>query len=116
MPARSTPCLKKLFCRLNRAWFRGILPSKTIVRWSRTLMRQNCIGLMENVPGEIPKITLAWEIHWCHPVVAGTLIHEMAHLSVLAKHGARGAKTHHGLLFQKEMLRLAKAGSLKDIW
>ena len=40
-----------------------------------------------------------------------TLLHEMAHAAVNRRQGYG-----HGVRFQKEMLRLAKAGAFKGIW
>jgi predicted metal-dependent hydrolase len=58
---------------------------------------------------ELNEIYINQEIRNWWGVVEMTLIHEMAHLAL--------PKTVvHGPKFEKEMLRLAKAGAFKGIW
>lgn len=43
-----------------------------------------------------------------------TLLHEMAHVAVIAMHGTENGS--HDYKFQKEMLRLARAGAMEGLW
>ena len=58
-----------------------------------------------------PVITLASDLSRLSrtSVAMMTLLHEMCHLAV-------PKRIWHGPKFQKEMLRLAKAGAFKELW
>lgn len=58
---------------------------------------------------ETVEIFISRELRMWDVVSQGVLLHEMAHLNL-------GWGVNHGRKFQKEMLRLAKAGAFKGVW
>ena len=113
--------LKRLYARYNRRYFGNKLPhDMKVIGFYGTqmpIMRAGCyidgdhhitqkIGrkVVKRIKGPIIMVRVGGRYDFD---IALVLLHEMAHVSSSFKHGKR---------FQKEMLRLAKAGAFKGIW
>jgi SprT-like family len=105
--------LKRLYRQINRQYFFGKLPSRTIVHYTRM---PGELGRMEYCGLARPEISINKRMHITPSQAVMTLCHEMAHLYVICKHGKRGLRVEHGPIFQREMLRLAKAGAFASHW
>ena len=67
---------------------------------------KDCLGFTMVEWGEI---RINKDLKKWSKIAEHTLIHEMVHLSL-------PPKVFHGPRFEKEMLRLAKAGAFKGVW
>jgi len=106
--------LRRAYTRFNKAYFNSTLPEGKHLDIGWVNKRKNAVE--------------AWCYPACRPVIVRlnaryvktiaqallALLHEMAHLAVYARKG--GPRVKHGLKWQAEMLRLAKAGAFRDIW
>jgi predicted SprT family Zn-dependent metalloprotease len=98
--------LERTYRRYNRKYFGNRLPKHTdmLLRWG------NIAGMGYQMGDEIVinrkdrSRDSVWKL---------TLLHEMCHLALP---NAKPTDGFHGRDFQKEMLRLAKAGALKGLW
>ena len=108
---RTAPKLKKLYDRLNRKYFGGKLPADTKVCWGNTLKWQGSIGLCHY--SEPPRIEVAAELKTYVRLTESTVLHEMVHLKLF---NTKWREPDHGPLFQKEMLKLARAGAFRRLW
>jgi predicted SprT family Zn-dependent metalloprotease len=98
--------LERTYRLFNRKYFGNRLPKHTdlLLRWGK-------IAGMGYQQGD--EIVINRKDRRRDSVWKMTLLHEMVHLAL------PNAKAHngfHGQDFQKEMLRLAKAGAFKDLW
>ena len=91
------------FCRYNRKYFGGKLPAAK-VKFSK--LADGLLGEMYHGENEI---YVTKDLRKWPRSARFTLFHEMAHLKL-------GAAVNHGPSFEREMLRLAKAGAFKGIW
>lgn len=118
--------LQKRYTHYNKKYFNGRLPpvNKIDIEWSER-MPMGTIGLAhphgvlpcpkdwgpENCSGCWLRIDPALKLHDCFAEM--TLLHEMAHIkAVLGDRGLAG----HGPVWQKEMMRLARAGAFELWW
>ena len=115
------PSLTRLYNSYNRRYFANRLPQNmTLVGFWGKQLPINKVGVYLGVGSKISlKIGRKVVERLQGPIimvrVGGrydfdirlTLLHEMAHASSSHKHGTQ---------FQKEMLRLAKAGAFKGLW
>lgn len=109
---RSSRVLRRLYQSANRKHFSSRLPVRIVLSWKEM---DRAIGRMEYSP-EGYAILIDPRIRTYPSIVVMTLLHEMTHLYVMLKYGKRGRITHHGELFQREMLRLAKRGAFASHW
>jgi hypothetical protein len=102
--------LEHLFDYNNRKYFYKKLP-RYRVRWDRKICRRGWLGECDE-----KTISLAYELkRWgLNRVIKQTLLHEMVHARLLVGDG--DGDVGHGRNFQKEMLRLARAGAFKNLW
>ena len=107
--------IERFYRIANRRYWGGRLPCDVIVRWDAGLLRRDrCVGMLQHYPGVCIVIRIS-SILRKSPGLAGLVImHEMAHLAVQLRLGK--AYGGHGLVFQREMLRLARAGALSTLW
>ncbi len=92
--------LKSWYNYANRTYFGKKLPKNTPIRWA--VLDELDLGWQMGDEIVISTALQAW------PAIAQIIVlHEMVHLKCGGSHGKR---------FQKEMLRLAKAGAMKDLW
>lgn len=98
--------LQQMYRHFNKKWFKNRLPKNLRIAYA------NIDGLgITNFEAEKPKsIQISQRIQWSLSETAMTLFHEMVHVS-LPYHSRE-----HGRKFQREMLRLAKAGAFKGRW
>lgn len=96
--------LEKTYRKFRRKYFGARLPkvSEVDLRWEANIPE---VGYEHG--GEI-----VLNVRYRHraSVWKLTLLHEMVHLSL------PNVKEDHGKEFQKEMLRLARAGAFKGLW
>lgn len=85
----------------NKKYFGGSLPKASVRFADMTWLGVSHLG---DDSIEICKATRKWP-----RVVRGTLLHEMAHMNL-------PSNIMHGPKFEREMLRLAKAGAFKGVW
>ena len=126
---KDNPLLKRWFNEYNRRFFKHRLPD-TLVCWTDmkpvengitplgrclrpAIVRYKVIGGKKWVrfKSDRPMIFISdvlWKRNWLS-LARETLLHEMCHLAL-------PARLSHGLRFQKEMLRIAKAGAFKGLW
>lgn len=107
---RSNPQLHRLYRRLNRKWFSNKLPHDTIVAWEPRLNR---IPIQAQLVDEDEPLVILHNPHLRHltNLVEFNMLHEMAHIATLNKES-----DDHGPRFQREMMRLARAGAFERIW
>jgi hypothetical protein len=86
----------------NKQYFRNKLPRDAKVHFRKI----KWLGEADVYRG---KICISKRTKWSKSISLMTLLHEMVHLK-------RPRGECHGPGFQKEMLRLAKAGAFKDLW
>lgn len=110
---RTSSKLKRDFLRKNKKWFAGRLPKNTKTRWNPNLKWQGVLGQAWGPEGGPYFIDIARELKK-YPVIAEwVMLHEMIHILMYV----RGINdVGHGPRFQKQMLKLAKAGALNKIW
>lgn len=94
--------LQRWYRRYNKEYFGGKLPPARVRFAKIAWMGEAYLG-----SGEIYINVLLKK--WERGGARFTLLHEMAHLSL-------PASVDHGPRFQKEMLRLAKAGAFNGVW
>lgn len=102
--------LKRYYNAANRLWFGNSLPRKTVCIYGPL----GHMGEAEWCPGSPPIIRISPRVRlvgW--DSVAMTLLHEMCHLDVIRRFGARYG---HGKIFQARMLRLARDGAFEKHW
>ncbi len=97
--------LNHWFQHYNKKYFRGKLP-KCQVRFRK--VEDNDLGQCE-MDIKIPLIDINPALGKWRVIVKTTLLHEMVHISL-------SSRVEHGPRFQREMLRLAKAGAFKGLW
>jgi len=98
--------LEKTYRQYNRKYFRNRLPKVADVdlRWADIPEMGYELGGEIVLNRRYRHRAAVWKL---------TLLHEMVHLGLPhVKH----PKRFHGKEFQKEMLRLAKAGAFKGLW
>jgi hypothetical protein len=111
--------IQRFYRMANRRYWHGRLPLDVKVRWDAKLYaKERAIGIMQSVPGVGVLIVLSTKLRCCAGLVGLVMLHEMAHLAILARAGNFGAggRDSHGAAFQREMVRLAKAGAFKNLW
>lgn len=96
---RPVTILQKAYAQYRRKYFKK-LPVKAKVKWEK----MPHLGYWD---GE--KIALNRAYRRDDKIWRFTLLHEMVHMSLEPERS-------HGKAFQREMLRLAKAGAFKDLW
>ncbi len=110
---RTAPKLKKAYNTINRKHFGGKLPKKIAVCWSKRLNRLCLLGRASNFGDGIYSIELLPVLKKYNVLAEMILIHEMVHILNYTRNRQDGG---HGPNFQKEMVRLAKAGAFRKIW
>jgi predicted metal-dependent hydrolase len=98
--------LRQWFRRYNRKYFGGKLPEVSI-RFEK--MNRLYLGWSIRMGSEWTGIEIAKTMQGWPKLVRCILLHEMVHVSL-------PTKLLHGPRFEKEMLRLAKAGAFRGIW
>lgn len=106
---KSNPQLKRLYLRLNKAWFGNRLPADTICVWSRALNHE---PLQAELDDEAEPLIIRHNpvLRRFENLIIYNTLHELAHIATLSE------KTPHGPRWQREMLRLAKAGAFASVW
>lgn len=105
--------LQQAYLAYNAKYFKNRLPRNCILRWSSRLthaMGRQAWFRRLDADFDIPVIEISSRYRASKRTTLLTLLHEMVHLALPAK----GAP--HGPHFQKEMLRLARAGAFKGLW
>jgi hypothetical protein len=117
MSKKST--LQKQFDDYNDEYFNGRLHD-VIVRWSKGKKlesdKEDVCGYC-HIPKDIFKpneIVLSRKTRFKEWVWKLVLLHEMCHLDMYLLDQIE--EDHHGPLFQKAMLRLAKKGAFNNLW
>jgi hypothetical protein len=95
--------LDRTYARYNRLYFRNSLPRNTIVKFGRL---SDCIA--EVTWAEPPIIVIHKRFRPWKKLVLFSLLHEMAHLG--------SEDFGHGQAWQREMMRLARAGAFATLW
>jgi hypothetical protein len=104
--------LQKLYDKYNKLYFNGELPSDTQVGWmdypkhtpvAETATADGC-GVIHHT------IYLSHYIRPFKTIPKQTLLHEMVHVKL------HPYSKHDRKRFDAEMLRLAQAGALHDLW
>jgi hypothetical protein len=96
--------LTKAYKQYNRRYFGNKLPDPSEVKVIWEDLGEQLMGLQDE-----DVITINSKHRRINPVWRGTLLHEMVHLKC-------PKRVNHGPKFQKEMMRLARLGALKDVW
>jgi len=111
--------LQKQFDEYNAKYFNSRLHDVT-VRWSKgktiTVAGEQLVGYCHN-PSDLFKpneIVLSKKLKYAPWMWKLVLLHECVHLDLHLLD--QEEKNHHGPLFNKAMLRLAKKGAFNDIW
>jgi hypothetical protein len=111
-----SPQLAEFYREFNREWFGGRLPADTRLYWMPARMANRSGHLAEvwgtrkqHRPITNFKISVSNRIRFSSRLVVRVLLHEMAHIST-------GLGAQHGPRWQREMLRLAKAGAFARLW
>lgn len=100
--------LSRLYAKFNKLYFANKLP-ECVVRWGDIDWYGSLLDKEDAAPLEYCIEIARWSQKW--PEVATmTLLHEMAHMKL------RKRTYGHGILFQKEMQRLAKLGAFNGLW
>ncbi len=107
--------LEAIYRGYNQKYFKGKLPS-VICMWNgRETDKRKALATTLPLTGKEAKKQNALYLLVFHPsllldgsFISLAVLHEMAHLSV--------GTGRHGPKFEKEMLRIAKAGAFKKIW
>jgi hypothetical protein len=102
----SKRCLRRAYDYYNRRYFKNKLPHNAELIFTEHV--GSAIG-MTMLGFDPPVIMIAERIRQFGSTVDLTLLHEMAHIKL-------GKRVNHGKKFQKEMLRLANAGAMEDLW
>ena len=105
--------IRRMYARFNRLYFANQLPRRVAIVIRRYRLAMAITEFC--APGEQPTIGIHAELlarGW-ENVLAMTLLHEMVHIDIMIKHGAR---ENHGRKFQKRMLDLARAGAFSPYW
>ena len=98
----SQALLESTYRKYNKKYFGNKLPKDIDLRFGYT---HGCLGYQL---GE--EIVLSKNKAYRRDSIwRGTLLHEMAHLCIEESHD-------HGPRWQKEMMRLARVGALRDVW
>lgn len=114
--------LERCFDRFNKKYFGNKLP-KAYVYLDKRIWKRDCVlgdytefdtfNPKNKKTGQWYRIRIANEVKKVSPRMARfVLLHEMVH----HKLNRKKEYTHHGPLFQKEMLRLARAGAFNSLW
>jgi len=107
-----SPDLKDWYDQYNLKYFANKLPKNTIVKWGNPGLepdgRKSYAVTIEN-DGYF-EIIINPELNLGEQTAKMVLLHEMAHISTWAK------DLSHGLVWQKEMHRLADEGAFEDLW
>jgi len=94
-----------MYREFNRDWFGNTLPKDIVVEYAHL---KDAHGITEYYGHRPLFIQIDWPLRGTRSHSALTLLHEMVHV--------RYPKAHHGPIFHKEMLRLAKAGAFRPWW
>ena len=97
--------LQRRFKSINRKYFRGRV--KGVAKFKKFSRLEH--WYLGYTLCELKEMYVNAEIKNWERSVEATLIHEMVHLAL-------PVKVQHGPRFEKEMLRLAKAGAFKGVW
>lgn len=95
--------LRYWYRRYNKKYFGGKLDARVC------FSKEVCKKFIGHADWYDRVITISKEIKRLDCVIKGTLLHEMAHIKL-------PVKVNHGPRFEKEMLRLAKAGAFRGVW
>jgi hypothetical protein len=108
----SNKYLKKSYDEFNKKYFSNELPKDMVVRFSRLRdddkFQEPC-GITMFKWDRPLYILINKKLRWQSMLADFTLIHEMVHVAHPEING-------HGPRFQKQMMRLAKAGAFKTLW
>jgi len=110
--------LRRLYDDYNLRYFGNRLPKNAVVRFrpvskAPDLKRDSAYLDQDGERGDrVLEITVDERLRGFDCIVAGLIVHEMAHADVTAGH----PRDQHGPRYQKRMLALAKAGALRWIW
>lgn len=100
--------LQSMYCAYNKLYFHNKLPRDMVAEFGKC---GGCnIGLTRIYKNRPLFIIIDKRIKSMRTVALMTLLHEMVHVELPTK--ADG----HGKIFQKAMLRLAKAGAFNKLW
>jgi len=102
--------LKRMYGRINRAWFGNRLPQNTSLRFRR-MEPQGLISLFYVGPALIEISEACRRCGW--NAVEMTLFHEMVHLELAINYSLREG---HGKRFQTRMRQLAAKGAFDKLW
>jgi hypothetical protein len=103
--------LKRWYEKYNTAFFGGELPNHTVLFWEPIPDAGHTCPVYEVDHGQfLIKIDPSLKGVPCYFKI--TLIHEMVHVKLWAKH----PRSLHGKLFQTEMKRLANDGAFRSLW
>lgn len=100
--------LSRLYVKYNKTYFGNKLP-ECAVKWGDITW----YGTYKDGADAAPLDHLIEIARWSQnlpEIAAMTLLHEMAHVKL------RNRTHGHGILFQKEMQRLAKLGAFNGLW
>lgn len=98
--------LKRAYDYYNRRYFGNKLPRSIELVFTEHVRGAIGVTMLSYEP---PIIMIAQSIRHLTTTVELTLLHEMVHVLL-------GPRVNHGPKFQNEMLRLAKAGAMKELW
>lgn len=104
--------LSDFYTVFNIKYFRNRLPEALVVFKKMPKTQADYLGyslLFAKDSGETPEIHISDSLKRWPTVVVSTLLHEMVHVSL-------PRNSFHGPRFEKEMLRLAKAGAFRGVW
>lgn len=110
---RTAPKLKARYNHYNKRYFNGRLPDGVTVGWSDSLWRTGVLGQVDGYSDGSFEIRIARELARFPVVSELVLLHETTHVALYERGHYRGG---HGNKFQREMLRLARAGALRFLW
>lgn len=110
--------LRRSYLFYNRKYFGGKLPKNTECGFFESPPADARGEVYCRSPEELSKGQphAIWiNRHYCRDAnsILLILLHEMIHLHLMTKHDSRQG---HGPKFQREQLRLVKAGALNDLW
>ena len=97
------PTLNVFYAKINKEYFSNQLPKDVTITYSDSVLLYNSYGVTDN---EFKTIKLSRKLKGNLRLAEMTLLHEIVHLKI----------DGHGLLFQQEMLRLAKEGAMWGVW